>query len=325
MARRGERVVGIWPLFYERDGWGLVTYRMAGHQAIVGVQPLVAHGDAEARDALVGGLQRLRPTPDRIELECVAGSFGWLERAGELRPAWRSRVTSVTSRAPYFDLADGAYERWVDERHRTSLKQTERFERRLGDHGYVRRRFTDVPSIVERIPALRSLYLGRKEARGGWGADFDDAMSAMLTSVVESLAPRGRAALSTVENEARHVIAIDLALSAGGTTSVWMGAVGTTLTQYSPGQVNITGLLADSSSAPECDRFSLGPGEEPYKSRYSNGALEVRATVLERRSLLPLHTPAALVPRRARAAAFRVAAGLWRRRPRLPGRGAASR
>jgi CelD/BcsL family acetyltransferase involved in cellulose biosynthesis len=313
VARRADRVVGVWPLYFERDSWGFVTYRMAGHQTIVGVEPLAAPDDVDARRALVAGLAELRPVPDRIELECVADCFPWLEAAGSAFPAWRAQVDTDASRAPYFRLDDRTYTSWVERRRPRAGKNVARYARRLAEHGYVRRRFAEHTEIVERLPVLRRLYLDRKRARGGWGADFDDAMLGMLTNLVADLAHDERAVLYTVEKDPSSIAAIDLVLIAGDNANVWIGGVDNTFPQYSPGQVNLTEIIGD-SHAHGLGVLSLGPGEEGYKARYSTDAHAVVATTLVRHSwnLRQLNTPATLLPRPARELARQVRARVRR-------------
>ena len=309
VARRADRVVGVWPLYFERDSWGFVTYRMAGHQTIVGVEPLAAPDDVDARRALVAGLAELRPVPDRIELECVADCFPWLEAAGSAFPAWRAEVDTDASRAPYFQLDDETYEDWV-EKHRTgSGKHDKRFARRLADHGYLCHRFTEGSEITARLPALQRIYLGRKKARGGWGANFDDGMVAMVAELVNGLAHRGRAILYTVEQDPSHIAAIDLVLTAGRKADAWIGGVGHLLPQYSPGRVNLRAVI-DETRAAGLATLSLGPGEEAYKARYSTATQSVAAARLARRSrsLRNLNTPAVFVPRGARDLARQIKA-----------------
>ncbi|MFC8733026.1 GNAT family N-acetyltransferase [Luteimicrobium sp. NPDC057192] len=301
VARRDGRVVGIWPLFHTRDTWGFVTYRMAGHQTIVGVEPLAVRDDIAAKEALVAGLAGLRPVPDRVELECVEDPYDWLGAARAAFPSWRAQVRTDASRAPFFELDDETYSTWVEHRRTGGGKSVRRYTRRLADHGYHPRRFTEPAEIVARLPALRRLYLARKAARGGWGADFDDAMLAMVSDVVASLVDGERVVLYSVERDADDVAAVDLVLVAGNSANLWIGGIGDVLPQYSPGQVNLTAIIDDSHAA-GLRILSLGPGEEDYKSRYSTGAQDVVAAALVRhsRSLTHLNTPATFLPSGAR-------------------------
>lgn len=308
VVRAQGSVVGIWPLHLTRTRRGLVRYRMAGHQSIVGMEPLVARGQPAVREALVVGLMDLRPVADVVELECVGADHDWPSRLADGLGPWRPVLRTEPSSAPWFDL--NRYAEWTERRAPRGGKQARRFARRLGELGHHPHVETDVAGISRGLPSLREHYLGRKAARGGWGARYDGAVEAMVAEIVAELAPQGRAALF-VYGDGTDVLAVDLVLRAGATVTVWMGGVGTQLLQYSPGQLNLLEVMSWAHVA-GAQVLDLGPGVELYKERFSTDARAVVQTELRRRSIWPVNTPYALVPsgavrlvRRARAAVRR--------------------
>src|SRR5450759_957107 len=211
----GDLLVGVCPLFVYRDGWGFARYRMAGHQTLVGVQPLTAPGhEASLEHALAERLHQLDPVPDLIELEAVPGAQAWLADAADSWPRRRPRVAGSVSATPVLALHDGGYEAWLDGRRGSGDKQARRFTRRLEEAGYTLRILTEPSEIGTRLHALRRLYLERKAARGGWGAEFGAPMVAMIEDLVGRLAPLGRAVMFTWESD-DVVLAADLVLVAG--------------------------------------------------------------------------------------------------------------
>jgi len=297
----GEALAGVLPLYVDRDHWGFVHYRMAGHQTLVGVEPLLDpdHADDAAR-LLAEHVHRLRPVPDVVQLEAVPAAMALLERASDAWPGRRPRVAATASIAPFLSFPDGGYEEWVARRAGRTTRESRRSARRLTEAGYTQTVLTDPEEIVRRLPELRRLYLDRKEARGGWGASFSPAMLAMIEDLTRALAPLGRATMFTWEQDGT-ALAAHFVLTAGGTASGWLGAVGTRETKYSPGSLNVERVVEWAHDEGLC-MLDLGPGDEQYKDRDSNGARTIEDAVLRRRDLFPLNTPAALVPSGVRRA-----------------------
>jgi CelD/BcsL family acetyltransferase involved in cellulose biosynthesis len=309
VVRDGKDVVGVLPLYVDRDAWGCEIVRMAGHQVLVGVEPLAdPRVSDEVADAFAQALAGLTPTPSVIEIECAAGAGDLLGRVAARRGSWWPRVAVVPSVAPEFHLDQGRYEEWLERRHRTSGKQSRRHARRLEELGYRPVVATTAPAIRERIPELRRLYDERKEGRGGWGIGFGGRTATMLGAVADELAPAGRVVLCTWERDG-VALAADLALTAGATTTAWIGAVGSVEPRYSPGHQSLL-LLLEHAHASGASVLDLGPGVESYKERYANGERRVEAATLDRLMPLPARSPRALVTPALRRTGRRWVAGV---------------
>jgi len=298
----GDRLVGVHPLFVHRDRWGFAHYRMAGHGTIAGVEHLFAREQQEAAArAIAGSLHRLDPVPDAVEVDAVPRARAFLELAADAWPRPRPEIRSWASVAPFLVLPDGGYEAWLDSRSGRTTRLARRSERLLVEAGYRPLVLEEPGEILDRLPALRELYLERKEDRGGAGADFGPPMVAMVEDLVRRLAPLGRATIFTWERD-DVVLTAHLVLSAGGNASGWLGAVGSREAKLSPGSLN---LVANIEWAQRSGTRTLdwGPGNEAYKNRFSNGARALQDAFLRRRNLFLINTPVARGPRRARALA----------------------
>jgi len=238
--------------------------------------------------------------PDVVQLEAVPAAMALLERASDAWPGRRPQVAATASIAPFLSFPDGGQQEWVARRAGRTTRESRRSTRRLADAGYAQTVLTEPEEIVRRLPELRRLYLDRQEARGGWGASFSPAMLAMIEDLTRTLAPLGRATMFTWEQDGT-ALAAHFVLTAGDTASGWLGAVGTRETKYSPGSLNVERVV-EWVHDEGLRMLDLGPGDEQYKDRDSNGARTIEDAVLRRRDLFPLNTPAALVPSGVRRA-----------------------
>jgi hypothetical protein len=211
---------------------------------------------------------------------------------------------------PTIALPPGGFEEWLAGRSRSFRQRFHSLFAKLGDAGFERRMVEDPAAILEKLPAHRELCERRREARGGSGGGmFDDSLMAVISYGVANTTP-GNLRLSTLERDG-EIIASHLVLAAGGASSGWQAGFEEKWASLGPGKVNMIMCVADAMDAGDAI-FDMGPGAGSFKESFTPDAVTLRETVLVRRGLRPLHSPAQFVPYRTR----KFAARLLRLRPR---------
>ncbi len=310
VVRDGDEIVGTAPFFVTRSGFGFFRYTPAA-PTLHGVEPLCSPGrDGDVGEAMARALVAADPTPDIVSIDWMTAASP-LPRA--IHTGWsRPRPVLIDEHqfpAPRVVAAGLDFESWLAKRSK-SFRQAFRYDhRRLVAAGFEHRMWTEAPDIVERLPDMQRLYEGRRATRGGAGPAFDDVFMDVVTEAVPRSGP-GRVRLSTIERPG-EVIATDLIISAGGESTFWLSGFDEEWAGLGPNRVNLTLCIADSMQRHD-DVFDLGPGAEAYKYRFTGDEVMLQGRTLSRRGLRPFHTPAQLLPFRARQAAARVVGRLKR-------------
>jgi CelD/BcsL family acetyltransferase involved in cellulose biosynthesis len=306
----GDDVVGIAPFYVMRSRFGFYRYLLAAPM-LHGVEPLCVPGREEEIGRAIGtALAGAQPSPDTV-------SLGWMSVGSPLPRAvhggWPKPgsvlVDEHSFAAPRVLLSGSDFEKWLAERSKKFRKMFRYDHRRLVAEGFEHRVSVEAPDILERLPHLQRLYELRRAVRGGTGPQIDGPfMNMMSEAVVRS--PLGRVSISTIERS-REVIAIDLIISGGGESSVWLSGFEEAWASMGPNRVNMALCIGDALKAGDAV-FDLGPGAEPYKYRFTEDEATLQGHVLSRRGLRPFHTPAQLLPYGARKTAARAVGRLRR-------------
>ncbi len=300
----GDDVVGIAPFYVMRSRFGFYRYLLAAPM-LHGVEPLCVPGrEEEVGEAISRALACAQPAPDTVTL-------GWMSAVSPLPPAiskgWpRPGCVMVGEHvfpAPRVLLAGSDFENWLAQRSKKFRKMFRYDDRRLVAEGFEHRVSSETADIVERLPDLQRLYEHRRAARGGAGPEIDGPFMTMMSEAV-ARSDVGRVSISTIERP-REIIAIDLILSGGGESSVWLSGFEEAWAPMGPNRVNMALCIKDAFDAGDAV-FDLGPGAESYKYRFTEDEASLQGHVLSRRGLRPFHTPAQLLPYAARKTAARV-------------------
>jgi CelD/BcsL family acetyltransferase involved in cellulose biosynthesis len=306
-----DALTGIAPLFVHRNPSGLCTYRLAGTGILYGVEPLVRSGDEDVVMPIIArAVSRLNPHPDVVDLDCVLGAHRWLRIASEEWGRPEPWVVSTDVRAPMIWLGDG-YAEWLAARPSKFRKRLRYLERKLRAEGFEPTLHTDAASVAERLAVLAAQYESRKQARAGAGLLFDHRVRAMISDAAESLDGTGRVCLVTWERPGR-VAASLLGMGAGHEVSAWVTGFDPAWSNESPGILNMA-TMAEQAAEAGYDVLDLGPGEEPYKGRFTDRARGLEHSVLSGRNRWPFHTPAQLLAPERREALLRRARPVWER------------
>ena len=122
---------------------------------------------------------------------------------------------------------------------------------------------------MEWLPRLQSLYLRRREDRGGEGYEFDDRMVSAIGTALDLSVP-GHFALSILEHDGQ-VIGATMAAIAGTTMSCWIVGFDREWSPLGPGIAVLVESLAAGARA-GCQIADLGVGDESYKADFGDEA-----------------------------------------------------
>ncbi len=301
----GDDVIGTAPFHVVRTRFGLCRYELAT-PVLFGVEPLFAPGREEMVAAAIGlALARAEPVPDIVSLDSLpqGSSVPSLVRAGWPRPHPMLEARHSFP-VPQVLLDEGGFEGWFGRRSKAFRKNFRSDQRKLLAAGFEHRVSVEAVDIVERLPDFRRLYESRRASRGGGGPNFDDKFIAVVVEAAEKLSGSGRFRLATIERPG-EVIAADLIVSAGGHTSAWFGGFDEAWSQLSPSFECIVLSIQDAAQVGDTV-YDLGAGGESYKYQFTRDEAMFERSLLIRRGLRPLHSPAQILPYRARQQMSRI-------------------
>ena len=270
VATEGPEVVGVLPFVTEPMARGRVRLIPPATNMMYGAVPLARADSArEIADAVVDDFAFHSEMVDLASIFWLPGGSPWAaafqDRLGG--PEWvstgRTHYSSCSTR-----IAEGI-EVWLDQRNRKFRKEVRRQARRSEEQGF--RFFTAVKpaEIKEWLPHLQSLYLQRRQDRGGEGYEFDERMISAIGTALDLSVP-GHLALSILER-AGLVIGATMATRAGTEMSCWLVGFDREWSPLGPGVAVLVGSLAAGARA-GCEIGDLGVGDEPYKDDFLDEA-----------------------------------------------------
>ncbi len=275
IATDGSEVVGVLPFVSETMTRERLRFLPAATDMMFGAVP-VAHPDRdrEVAEFLVADFAQRSQSIELASLFWLAEDSPWQAAFGRqlFRPEW---VCVTTSRySSYYSNIVGGLDGWLGRRNKVFRQGTQRRARRAADLDF--RLFTTVrpDQIQERLSRLQTFYLARKEARGGEGYRFDDAMVKAIATAAE-ISPAGRFALSLLEKD-DQVIGMYLALRAGKRMSGWLTGYDPEFSRLGPGIATMAEAL-DAGARAGCEFIDLGVGDESYKDDLQDAAFPLES------------------------------------------------
>jgi CelD/BcsL family acetyltransferase involved in cellulose biosynthesis len=259
----------------------------------VRAEPLARPGrEGDVAEALAEWVANARPKPDILSLEGIGGSR-WpdlFQRSwpGKRSPGTRRRQATVE---PTVSLADRTFEQWLNARSTNFRKHMRRGRRTLEEMGAV---FRTTCAIDQLAPDLAAFSRLQRKRWGPVGLGIGDDVVAMLTEAGERLLGSMRFRLSLLEVNAQP-ISCDLFVAAGGEVTCWLGSFDQAWASYSPGMHSMLSAIELAWSLGD-RRVGLGPGTEPFKSRFADAEDSLEWWVLAPPGLRVPRTPAQAVP-----------------------------
>jgi CelD/BcsL family acetyltransferase involved in cellulose biosynthesis len=306
-VRDGDRLVGIAPFWAERRSPGLLwEYSLLGTDITSRIEPVAARGAiAEVATAVSATLHAADPYPDLIRMEGVPADSPWpayllSSWPGRRRP-WVHKRPSTGAPTVALDADD--LDSWLGKRSSNFRQQMRRGRRKLEKQGAIFR-VTESPDELERdLAEFARLHLARWEWRGG-SMSLREGIDAMLHDAGTALLAEGRFRLASVELDGK-VINSQLFVAAGGEVSYWNGGFDDAYAALKPSYMGLVDAISRALDAGD-HRLDLGPGEQEYKYRFSDGqdTLEWLTLIppgpryaLARASFSPIHARYAITHR----------------------------
>jgi CelD/BcsL family acetyltransferase involved in cellulose biosynthesis len=299
--RAGGAIVAGWARHMMSPESELRVWIATDGSEVIGVLPLVTEPMARGRlrllppttNMMYGMVPIAHPARERQVAEAVADDFAvrselvdlatifWLPEGSPWTAAFRSRLagpewvtTSTTHYTSYYTWIAAGIDAWLDQRNRKFRKEVRRQARRYEEQGF--RLFTvmEPAEIMEWLPHLQSLYLQRRQQRGGEGYEFDEGMIRAIGTTLE-LSAHGRFALSVLERDGL-VIGATMATIAGTRMSCWIVGFDREWSQLGPGIAALVESLAAGARA-GCEIADLGVGDEPYKDDFGDATFPLES------------------------------------------------
>ena len=270
-VRDGERLVGIAPLWAERRKPGLWEYSLLGTDITSRVEPLAAQGAvAEVAKAIATALHQADPYPDLIRMEGVPADSPWVAHLisawpGARRP-WVHKRSSIGAPTVALDADD--LDSWLGKRSSNFRQQMRRGRRKLEKQGATFR-VTETAEELERdLAEFSRLHNARWDWRGG-SMSLREGTDAMLRDAGAALVAEGRFRLTSIELDGK-VINSQLFVAAGGEVSYWNGGFDDEYASLKPSYMGLVDAISRALDVGD-HRLDLGPGEQEYKYRFSDG------------------------------------------------------
>jgi CelD/BcsL family acetyltransferase involved in cellulose biosynthesis len=293
-------IVAAWAHHMMEEGSELRIWFATQGDEVVGVLPFVSEAAPGHRERLLppattmmfGSIPIARPDREKEVVAAIVDAFGgsvsradlvsvywvppgspWIEALDRLLsgPDWAA-LDSLTYCCGYVDLADGI-EAWFGRRQKEFRRVVSRRGRRQEEEGFHLHSTFEPSEIIERLPAVQTLYRARQGTRGGTGYRFDGGMIAALSEAITGSKP-GRFGLVTIER-GDTLIAMQLCIHTSRRTSAWLTGFDMAWLQFGPGIAVMLGAIA-ASAAGGCTMFEFGEGDEGYKGDLVDGRLSLQ-------------------------------------------------
>ena len=279
----GEQLVGLAPLYAIRPGGARSTYEVMAAQLSPPAGLLVEPTrEAEVCEAIMAALATARPRARSIRLWDRLSAQGIAEQlaaGAPVREAW-VHVAAPTP-LPVISLGDQDYEQWLGTLHSKFRQESRRMRRRLDDE-QARFSLVGAGDLGRALDAFIELHGERWQERGGSNA-LIPGFKSMFSEAAAELVPLGRMRIFTIEVK-DQTIAVNILVAAGSEVCGWNSGFDQAWGRYSPSMQLTLHAIADAAERDE-QRFNLGPGRTPYKSRLADFDQEVALkTVLPRDS-----------------------------------------
>lgn len=281
LQAQGE-LVGVAP-FYTVPGrrHARVDCRLPGIELITRLSPLAAPGHERSLAAAASRLlHSSSPRADLIAFEGMPVDSSW---PSLLRDSWPGSPRPLLYRylvhhVPTVSLDATSFEDWLAGKSSNFRSQMRRMRRRFIATGGTARMSTP-DTVAADVQALMRLHAGRWSDRGhSTMVEIGDGLEAMLDSLGRAESTSGHFRLWILEVDGQPISA-QLFSEMGGAVSYVNGGWDESFAQLKPAMLAILYAIEDAfARGDRC--MDLGPGQQEYKLRLSDGDSPIAWTVL---------------------------------------------
>lgn len=292
VLKNGKDLAGVGPFFLDRR-YGIRHLRLLGAGTSSTIAPLAEDGAPEALAASVRGLLREQREAHVAMLEGVPADERWSDsiRGGRLPPGERLySIRGWTQPNPTLTMPADGFDPWFQARGSRFRARIRRGLRQLDSLGGRVVLATGREQIETRLSEFEQLHSLRWKSRGGSGVLTRDVAKVLREFAAQS--PQ-HLRLWAVEAEDRTV-SVQVLVSAGGTTSHWLGGIDDSFTKLHPGAGVLSLFTAIEHAWNAGDRMlDFGAGGQSFKYRFANGEyqLEWSGVARARRWAVPARLP----------------------------------
>jgi CelD/BcsL family acetyltransferase involved in cellulose biosynthesis len=270
-VREAGQLVGLAPLCVERASSSHAGYRLLSGATPRTTPLAVAGREWEVAGAVANALAGASPRPDLLALEGIPVAGGWPLALAE---QWPGRMRPLLRR--YFTMSSPtlaltpSFDAWLGAKSSNFRSQMRRMRRRFAEAGGTGR-FSTQETLHDDVAALVRLHAGRWRGRGessivAGGAALAAAFEATGRLLLEDGGLRLR--MLEVDGEA---ISAQLFAAAGGEVIYFNGGWDERFARLKPAMLGILDAIEDAFERGDA-RMDLGPGAQPYKLRFADGA-----------------------------------------------------
>lgn len=295
LAWDGDELAAVAPAYESRGTLGLRVSRFLASDTSLGVEPLCVPGrERDVAAALAGALGGT----DVLRFEGISGDSPWPEALRLAWPGGGSLLPELELAAPSATLDGSSLDDWLAGRSQKFRKAMRRASRQLADLGSTIRLATPETAAVD-LRSFADLHHARWADRGGSGV-LNDRVERMLAAAGPELVADQRLRVWSIDVEGR-TIASEVFLTAGSTSSSWLGGFDAAYEQYEPSKVLILQELGHASERGQT-LLDLGAGDQEFKYRFADGEARAAWCLLVPAGGRGLSIRARLAPGRAKRA-----------------------
>jgi CelD/BcsL family acetyltransferase involved in cellulose biosynthesis len=220
--------------------------------------------------AVATALAAADPYPDLIRLEGLPAKSPW---PAYLMSAWPGRRRPwlhkrPSAGAPTVALGAGDIDAWLARRSSNFRQQMRRARRKLEKQGAVFRVSESASELERDLADFARLHHARWDSRGG-SISLRPGTDAMLREAGAELLGERRFRLASIEVDGK-VVNSQLFVAAGREVSYWNGGFDDDYARLKPSYVGLVDAIGQALDHGDA-RLDLGPGEQDYKYRFSDG------------------------------------------------------
>jgi CelD/BcsL family acetyltransferase involved in cellulose biosynthesis len=292
-VRDGGRLIGLAPLWAEREAAGSSRYEFLGARLASPVGPIAEAGrEPEVAAELTRALAAASPRVQLLEFEDEAAN-GWRARLIESwpgRPPWL--LEGKPRPLPIVAIGEGGYEGWFAGRSSKFRQRARRGQRRLLEKG-AELTLADAAGLDAALDDFERLHGTRWEEHGGSNA-LVSGLRQMFLEMGGELLEQGRLRVFVLAAESEAIV-VWILLAAGAEVCAWNTGFDESWSELSPAFYAMLSVIEDAAERGE-STISFGSGTTELKLRLADRMDEVsrdvivphgRAYPLSRLRLLP--------------------------------------
>ena len=261
----GSRLSLVMPMMARRTTIGHV-YRFLGHD--VSPHSDVVGSDLSLSRVVAEHLSRLDPRPSALLWDGVDDDSPWPEQLASAWPGTANLHREYSLPVPVLTTEGRTFDEWMASKS-SNFRQKMRQQLRKFEAEHIS---FDVhassPDWEREIAEFTRLHRSNWEARGGSGV-VGAGVPEMLTTAAESLDGSGRFLLSTLRQDGKTVSSA-IFIGAGDVLTYWLGGYDEEYAAMQPGLMTVFSTVQHAFDQGYAV-IDLGPGDQAYKHRFSNG------------------------------------------------------